>query len=208
MAAVVVVLVAAVLVAGRGPATSGAGARYPDGGGRSDWSAVTGPGPAASPSSAPRRRAAIRDVGSPQRLRVPSIGVSAPVVALGTSADGSQQVPATLTEASWWRHGPPPGSPGATVLAGHTAREADGVFDDLGELARGDRFRIKGSDGTVTYEITRTREVPVEDFADHAAQIYRDTGPSGAVLMTCSSWDGVDYATTTVVWGRAVASQP
>ncbi|MDT0203089.1 class F sortase [Nocardioides sp. AE5] len=151
-----------------------------------------------SPTSTP----AHRDLGPPTRLSIPRIDVDTTVEHLGLAEDGSQEVPHSLATVGWWREGATPGGEGNVVLVGHTASSADGVFDDLGRLRPGDRFTVTATDGSATYVVTESYEIRNEEFADHASEIYRITGAPGAVLMTCSTWNGHTYETTTVVHAR------
>ena len=137
--------------------------------------------------------------GPPRRLEIPRLEVDAPVLALGKADDGSQEVPTSLDATGWWRHGSEPGEAGNTVIVGHTASKADGVFDDLGTLRRGDRITVRARGGDLDYSVTGIEEVPVEDFDSVSDSIYRETGPSGLVLMTCGDWNGSDYDTTVTV---------
>lgn len=168
---------------------------------------ATSPSPP-SPKTAPKPRP-LDDFAAPQQLQVDAIGVEAPVLAMGTAADGSQEVPTTLTDTSWWRHGGRPGSPGNTVITGHAAHRPSqqGVFDELADLQLGDRFHIHTEAGSAQYRVTKKLDVPRDRFDRHAENIYRRTGPSGAVLMTCGSWDGHVWDSTIIVWASLVSSE-
>ena len=144
-------------------------------------------------------RAPDHSEGPPKRLEIPRLDVDAKVLALGKAEDGSQEVPKALDDTGWWRHGSKPGEPGNTVIVGHTASKADGVFDDLGTLRRGDLIAVRARDGARNYRVTDTEEVAVENFASASDSIYRETGPSGLVLLTCGDWDGSDFDTTVIV---------
>ena len=48
----------------------------------------------------------------PSRLRIPSIGVDAPVVGVGLLSDGSMDVPDNLWTSAWLSSGARPGEPG------------------------------------------------------------------------------------------------
>lgn len=132
---------------------------------------------------------------------MPAIGVDAEVEQLGLAEDGSQEVPASLHTVGWWRDGARPGQSGNVVLVGHTARTLEGVFDDLGRLRVGDEILVQADD-VVRFHVVSTEEIPVADFHDHVAGIYRRSGYAGMVLMTCSGWDGQQFETTTVVRAR------
>ncbi len=166
--------------------------------------AATAPTPTSTWPSAQQTQPAV----APESLQIKGIGVDAPVLPMGTAEDGSQEVPTTLTDTSWWRHGGRPGGPGNTVITGHAAHLASqhGVFDDLGELAVGDTFQITTATGAVDYTVTRKLDVPRAEFTDHADGIYRRTGASGAVLMTCASWNGQVWDSTTIVWATVTGS--
>lgn len=167
--------------------------------GANDPAATAAPAVASTPGHAVQT--AGTDAGQPTDLAIPTLGVDAPVVDLGTAPDGSQDVPDSLSTVGWWRDGSRPGQSGNAVFVGHTASRTDGVFDDLGALKPGDRILVQ-ADQPVTFTVTRTYEVTNADFADVAPQIYRTVGSPGIVLMTCSTWNGSAYETTTVVHGR------
>lgn len=167
-------------------------------GGQDDGPVAGQPESSASRSAEPTRDPAASE-GPPKRLKIPRLDVDSKVLALGKAADGSQEVPKTLGDTAWWRHGSKPGEAGNTVIVGHTSSRSHGVFDDLGALRRGDRIIVRAWTGPTAYTVTETSEVPVEDFADVSDSVYRETGPSGLVLMTCGDWDGRDYDTTVIV---------
>lgn len=144
-------------------------------------------------------RAPVASQGPPEGLEIPGLGVDAKVLALGKAADGSQAVPKTLNDTAWWRHGSKPGEGGNTVIVGHTASRRAAVFDELGTLRRGDRIIVRARLGRIAYTVSEISEVPVEDFASVSDSIYRETGPSGLVLMTCGDFDGREYDTTVIV---------
>ena len=147
-----------------------------------------------------------KPIGVPTRLVITSIGVDAGVVPVGTTAAGAQEVPGSIDATGWWRDGRQPGQSGNAVIVGHTASRADGVFDNLSKLGRDDTIKVRGESGTLTYAVAAEREVRVEDFATVADDIYRTTGPSGLVLMTCGDWNGTRFETTVIVYAKAVSS--
>lgn len=150
---------------------------------------------------------AARPIGEPTRLVIGEIGVDAKVRPVGTTPEGAQEVPTSLAETGWWKDGQQPGQPGNAVIVGHTASQDDGVFDDLAGLEKGDRFTVKGKRGSLEYRVTSEKEVRVEDFAAESDRIYRDTGASGLVLMTCGDWNGKRFETTVITYAKAVGRQ-
>lgn len=158
----------------------------------------------ATPTTAPSATEPVRDlvegpVGVPTRLEIEGLGVDAPVSPVGTTPENAQEVPAALDETGWWRDGAVPGAPGNAVIVGHTASADDGVFDPLVDVEAGDEILVTGSDGTAAFTVERSESVPVEDFGDVAADVYRADGASGLVLMTCGDWNGSAFETTVIV---------
>ena len=100
----------------------------------------------------------------PVTVTMPARGVSAPVVAVGTAADGALAVPAAPSTVGWWSPGALAGSgAGSVVLAGHVdSREAGlGIFAVLPALAVGEPVRLHGADGRdVDYRVVARREYP------------------------------------------------
>lgn len=139
---------------------------------------------------------------------IDGIGVKADVEAMGMAADGSQEVPDGLDVTGWWQDGSRPGHDGNVVLVGHTSTSGSAVFNDLHRLRRGDRVQLRATGGTTRYEVVSVTEVTNADFADHADQIYRTHGAPGLVLMTCSSWNGKSYESTTIVHARDLDRAP
>lgn len=142
-------------------------------------------------------------VGAPTALQIPAIDVDAQVVPVGTTPENAQEVPESLDLVGWWREGVQPGAPGNAVVVGHTASSDDGVFDALIDVAPGDEVVVAGPDGEVTFRVTEVEDVPVENFATVADEIYRADGPSGLVLMTCGDWNGEAFESTVIVRAEA-----
>lgn len=153
-------------------------------------------------------RAGSASVGVPQSLDIEAIGVTAPIIGVGTGDDGSQEVPASVHEVGWWEPGAEPGAAGNGVLVGHAYSRGQGVFDDLADLALGDVLTVTGSRGVADFVVERTRMVPVEEFAEVSDEIYVTTGEPRLVVMTCGDYDGDDYQATVIVSARLLASGP
>ncbi len=132
--------------------------------------------------------AAIRPVGRaiPATVRIPSLGVVSRVVQVGVDPDGGMQIPEDVATVGWYRFGPAPADPGATVIAGHVDSRVlgRGAFFDLILLEVGDRVEVELDDGTVRLYEVRGREVidkdviPLEDVFDRQ-------GAPRLVLITC-----------------------
>jgi LPXTG-site transpeptidase (sortase) family protein len=122
----------------------------------------------------------------PERLRIPSLDVKAPVVAIGVTDNGDMEIPSDVRDVGWYRHGPAPGEPGATVLAGHvdSREQGRGVFFDLRRLDVGSRVEVTDTAGNVQrFDVVTRRtydkpRLPTDD-------LFARTGPPQLVLITC-----------------------
>jgi LPXTG-site transpeptidase (sortase) family protein len=122
----------------------------------------------------------------PVELEIPRIGVSADLIELGLNADDTVEVPTVAEQAGWYEHGPVPGQDGSAVILGHVdSREGPAVFFRLGELASGDRIRVRLADGVVErFRVVRVATYANEDFPAH--RVYAGTPRrSTLTLVTC-----------------------
>jgi sortase (surface protein transpeptidase) len=138
----------------------------------------------------------------PKRIRIPTIGVDAPVVAVDLTPNGDLPAPSATDRnlAGWYDQSVAPGSDGNSVIDGHVdTLRGPAVFYMLGRLHRGDPVDIARSDGSVA------------EFTVDAVQLYpRSAVPSDQVfgaadapqlrLITC----GGQYSGTTGYQGTVV----
>ncbi|MCQ9130562.1 MULTISPECIES: class F sortase [Streptomyces] len=139
---------------------------------------------------------------APDRVRIPSIHVDAPLTGLALTASGSLGVPPAAKKnlAGWYEAGTTPGETGTAVVAGHVDN-ADGpaVFYDLGALRKGSTVEVDRRDGRVAVftvdavEVYRTR-----DFPD--AKVYGAADRPELRVITC----GGDYTEATGYQGNVV----
>ena len=136
------------------------------------------------------------------RLRIPALGVDAPVARYGLDRYGRLDVPQDTTTVGW---NPGftslPGKDGATFLAAHyELGGVPGVFFAIASLSAGEIVTVVLSDGGEhAYRVTS-----VIDYAlgaiDMGALLAGREGIESLTLMTCSGpSDGGDYAFRTVV---------
>ncbi len=153
---------------------------------------ATGPGTTPVPIAQPPAPAAERAAGQateqaadPVRIRVPTIGVDAPIDPLVVDEDGVLPPPDTFEGTGWWQAGPEPGEPGPAVIAGHVdSYRGPAVFYRLDQLDTGDEIFIERADGTtVVFEAQRTERHDKEDFPTDA--VYGDTPDPRLRLITC-----------------------
>lgn len=126
---------------------------------------------------------------APVRVRVPAIGVDAPLVGLRLLPDGRLATPPEDAPGvvGWYRDGVAPGSAGTAVLAGHVdAADGRAVFHRLGRLAPGDTVEIERRDGLRI--VFTLYAVEVFDDADGYYPdevVYGPTGYPELRLITC-----------------------
>lgn len=147
---------------------------------------------AAEESSRPATRSArIADLDVtpspvPRRLRIPSLDINAKIGAIGVEANGELEVPDNVRNLGWYRYGPAPAEPGATVIAGHvdSREQGPGAFFDLRTLDVGARVTVTDSSGDAhRYDVVARRTydksvLPIDELFSRA-------GPSQLVLITC-----------------------
>jgi LPXTG-site transpeptidase (sortase) family protein len=126
------------------------------------------------------------------RVRIPRIGVDAPVVAIQANENRVLDPPRDPSVVGWWSEGAAPGEArGSAVMVGHTVRNnGGGVFDDMGDLSRGDAIEVDGSASTLSYRVKSINVLSKEQIARNAEEIFAQTGPDRLVMITCDDWDG------------------
>lgn len=135
----------------------------------------------------------------PQRLRIPSLDVDAPVLPI--AADGSQLAPPSDPQTvGWWSAGARPGARrGTAILTGHTVSTGGGVFDDLDQMQPGQRVQIRSSGQRLSLQVTSVTVYHKAALAEHAAQIFDQSSAGRVALVTCEDWDGAEYLSNVVV---------
>jgi hypothetical protein len=121
----------------------------------------------------------------PVGVRIPAIGVTAPLDRLGLDADGALRPPAGDDRAGWYTGSSAPGDVGPAVLAGHVdSRSGPAVFWRLRDLVPGDEVVVDRADGTaVRFTVTTVEVAPKADFP--TAAVYGPTPRAELRLVTC-----------------------
>lgn len=136
------------------------------------------------------------------RLRVPRIGVDAPVGRYGLDRYGRLDVPQDTRTVGWNpAYAALPGTGGSTFLAAHYEYGGrPGVFNRLSALAAGDEVRVLLTDGTEQrYRVTSTVDYVLESI-DMGALLRGREGRESLTLMTCSGRPNArGYSERTVV---------
>ncbi|WP_404962471.1 class F sortase [Streptomyces sp. 147326] len=121
----------------------------------------------------------------PQKITIPSLGLSSTLETLRQNADGTMQTPKDPALAGWYEPGPTPGSQGPAVIAGHvTWNGASAVFEKLKTMKGGDTIKVTRRDGkTVTFTVDRVAEYPKAEFP--TLEVYKNLDHAGLRLVTC-----------------------
>ena len=120
------------------------------------------------------------------RIRIPSIGVRAPVIRLGLTKEQRLEVPGRTDQAGWWSGGQFPGQKGAAVIAGHVdSSTGPAVFFRLRELEPGDVVEVEPRGRRrVRFVVDRLKKAPKDGFPTR--EVYGPTSGSALRLVTCT----------------------
>ncbi|MFD9542829.1 class F sortase [Streptomyces sp. NPDC060022] len=149
------------------------------------------PAPAApSPS---RTAAAARPVvdplppSDPVRLRIPAVGVDAPVARLALDAAGALQPPPDDNPvlAGWYADGTAPGVVGTAITAGHVdTRVGPGVFHRLGSVRKGATVEVIRADlRTAVFTVYAVESYDKKNFPDK--KVYGPSARPEIRVITC-----------------------
>lgn len=121
----------------------------------------------------------------PQKITIPSLGVSSSLETLRLNQDGTMETPKDPALAGWYEPGPTPGSQGPAVIAGHvTWNGAAAVFEKLKTMKAGDTIKVTRRDNkTVTFTVNRVAEYPKAEFP--TLEVYKNLDHAGLRLVTC-----------------------
>ncbi len=151
---------------------------------------ATAPPPSPTPSVEASEPAfsAVREVPRsqvPVRLRIPSLGIDAPVGPVGKAADGTVEVPTRWEDVGWFDEGARPGEEGPSVLLGHVDSKAGpAVFARLPQAPAGTVVEVVGDGGQVTrWRVERTEQHPKTQFPTEA--VYLPALRPELRLVTC-----------------------
>ncbi|MFI8366076.1 class F sortase [Streptomyces sp. NPDC085466] len=137
----------------------------------------------------PPSREPIPGAAEPRRVRIPALGIDAPVVPRGLDSTGAVDPPPyELPHAvGWYAPGTPPGAAGPALLVGHVDTETrPAVFYALSAARPGETVRVTRTDGSVAvFTIDDVRVVTRDAFDPRAVYGPRDPARAELRLITC-----------------------
>ncbi|MEU7060803.1 class F sortase [Streptomyces sp. NPDC046197] len=147
----------------------------------------------------------------PVSLRIPSLGVDAPVV--GVRLDGSHQLQTPPVDkpklVGWYEGGPTPGESGTAVAVGHRdTRTGAAVFAALGQVAPGSRIEARRTDGrTAVYTVDKVRVFDKARFPDK--EVYGPSRRPELRVITCGGLFNhrTGYSSNIVVFAHLTATR-
>ena len=159
------------------------------------------PSPVPTPSPTPSPNAAAPPLPQPPnsrfRMVIDSIGVNAPVVPEGLTADDLPMMPLNAYDVAWYTFTAQPGTGGNAVFSGHVTWNGLAVFYYLNEVSPGDSVRLVGNDGT-TLVYTVTDSFIVDENDPGALNVMAPTSSDTITIISC---DGTFYRTNNPVSG-------
>ncbi|MEW2545157.1 class F sortase [Streptomyces sp. NPDC047002] len=141
----------------------------------------------AGPSAGARPNPAPLPASRPVRLRIPRIGVDAPLRGLALTPDGRLAAPPATdgTRAGWYERGTAPGATGTAIVAGHVdTAGGPAVFYRLGTLRKGDRIEVARQDGrTAVFGVDAVEVYRNDSFPDR--RVYGAADRPELRVITC-----------------------
>ncbi len=113
-------------------------------------------------------------------LSIPSIGLMAPIVAVGVTDTNEIDVPATR-QVGYWIGSANFGAPGTTFLDGHVY----GVFSQLNTVKAGQSITVTNNGQTYTYRVSHTETISLGDVS-MGSLLHAYNASEGLVIMTCA----------------------
>ncbi|MFD7335589.1 class F sortase [Streptomyces violascens] len=145
------------------------------------------------------------------RIRIDAIKVDAPIMDVGTDAQGWVQAPPPQDPnlAGWYQNGVAPGMRGTAVVVGHVDNTTGpAVFYGLGSLEKGNHIEVERLDGrTAVFEVYGIEVYDKNAFP--GTRVYSDTGHPELRVITCGGGFSKSrgYNSNVVVFARMVATK-
>ncbi|MFJ1975173.1 class F sortase [Streptomyces sp. NPDC087903] len=167
------------------------------------------PRPTASAAPTPPPRPLRRSPAT--TLRVPSLGIDAPVVGLRIGPDRQLGTPPLDKPklVGWYQDGPTPGETGTAIAVGHRdTKTGPAVFAALAQTTRGSRIEARRADGrTAVYTVDRVRVFDKARFPDK--EVYGPSRRPELRVLTCGGLFSrrTGYSSNVVVFAHLTATR-
>lgn len=139
------------------------------------------------PGHAPRGApAAVTVTHTPARLRIPAIGVNAPVIPVGVEPGGWLAIPADPAVIGWWAGGGWPGQrAGAVIVTGHidSASRGPGALLRLQDARPGESVTVTAGGHAYRYRIVALRAYAKTDLP--VATVFGQHVTARLVIISC-----------------------
>ena len=124
---------------------------------------------------------------TPMTIKIPAIGVNAPVTCLDLNKDGTVQVPPLSDHnlAGWYDRSVMPGAKGTSVILGHVDDYAGAsVFYNIKNLRKGDEIDVTRADGsTAVFSVDGVQKAEKTNFP--TSDVYGNVPYPALRLVTC-----------------------
>ncbi|GGW49082.1 class F sortase [Streptomyces lucensis JCM 4490] len=170
---------------------------------RADGRGATRSDPTPPPRPLPRSR--------PTSLRIPSLGVDAPVTAI--RLDGSRRLETPPVDrpqlVGWYEGGPTPGESGTAIAVGHRdTTKGAAVFAGLAQIRPGRPIEARRADGrTAVYTVDRVQVFDKTGFPDE--EVYGAARRPELRVITCGGLFSrrTGYTSNVVVFAHLTATK-
>jgi len=148
------------------------------------------PTTASSPAATTPVARPVADVVSPNRIVIPKLKASAPIVKVGTTPDHELEVPLNPKVVGWWSPGAKPGAAvGTAILAGHiNYAGVQGAMAEIGRLNPGDEVDVYGTQNADAKHLVRFTVTGVRTYhKTHLPykQIFDQKSVGRIAIVTC-----------------------
>jgi sortase (surface protein transpeptidase) len=144
-------------------------------------------------------------------LRIPSLGVDAPVTGVGLDKNRQLETPPVDQPklVGWYRGGATPGESGTAIAVGHRdTRTGPAVFAALAQVKPGKRIEARRADGrTAIYTVDRVKVFDKNSFPDK--EVYGATRRPVLRVITCGGLFSLrsGYTSNVVVFAHLTATR-
>jgi len=126
----------------------------------------------------------------PVRVRIPRIGITAPILATGLDKQKSMEIPEDIRKVGWYKLGVAPGSSrGSAVLVAHRDGrvQGHGAFYSIGSLNLGDRIFVTNSFGDqLKYKVVARERIPKAVLPTE--KLFAVHGAPRLTLISCGGY--------------------